>query len=240
MAHKLLIVDDEKNIRMTLKQCFSEEKYVLDMAVDGEDALEKLNKNNYDLVLLDIRMPKLTGIEVLEKMREESINTDVVIMTAYGSVDKAVETMKLGAIDFIGKPFTPEQIREVVGEVLARESLVKEDLKSYSEYLQFAKKKIMNQEYEEAEYYLKKSITKEVQNPEPYNLLGIIEEFRDNLKKAQKHYRAALAYDFSYSPARANLNRSSSIQYTKRDMDLGEIEIEKEEKQWVKNRFLKL
>ena len=230
MAHKLLIVDDEKNIRMTLKQCFSEDKYKLSMAVDGEDALEKLYKNDYDLVLLDIRMLKLTGIEVLEKMREKSINTDVVIMTAYGSVDKAVETMKLGAIDFIGKPFTPEQIREVVNQVLARKELVEEDLKSYIEYLQFAKKKIMNQDYEEAEHYLKKSITKEIQNPEPYNLLGVIEEFNNNIEKAQKHYRAALAYDFSYSPARANLNRSSSIQYTKRDIDLGDSDITKEKK----------
>lgn len=230
MAHKLLIVDDEKNIRMTLKQCFSKNKYELDMAVDGEEALEKLIKNDYDLVLLDIRMPKLTGIELLEKMREQSINTDVVIMTAYGSVDKAVETMKLGAIDFIGKPFTPEQIREIVDEVLAREELVEEDLKSYTEYLQFAKKKIMNQEYKEAEHYLKKSITQEIQKPEPYNLLGVIEEFRDNIEKAQKHYRAALSYDFSYSPARSNLNRSSSIQYTKRNIDLGESEIKEEEK----------
>jgi DNA-binding NtrC family response regulator len=229
MSHKILIVDDEKNIRMTLRQCFSSDSYQLSEAVDGDEALKKLINNEFDLVLLDIRMPGLTGLEVLEKMREKSINTDVIIMTAYGSVEKAVEAMKLGAIDFIGKPFTPEEIREIVSEVLAREKLVESELEGYTDYLQFAKKSIMNQEYDKALEYLKKAVSLEIEYPEPYNLLGVIAEFNDEIERAQKHYRAALAYDPTYKPARSNLERSASYTHSKSKnlIDLGDKEIEK-------------
>ncbi len=229
MTKRLLIVDDEKNIRMTLRQCFSSEAYDLSEAVNGEEALNALEKENFDLVLLDIRMPGLTGLEVLNKMREKSIKTDVIIMTAYGSVEKAVEAMKLGAIDFIGKPFTPEEIREIVSEVLAREKLVESELEGYQDYLQFSKKSIMNQEYQKAFKYLKQAISLEVEKAEPYNLLGVIAEFNDEIERAQKHYRAALAYDPTYKPARSNLERSSSYTYSKSKnlIDMGDKKIKK-------------
>ncbi|MFP4457638.1 MAG: response regulator [Clostridia bacterium] len=230
MAHKLLIVDDETNIRMTLKQCFSAEKYDIDMAVNGQEALKKITDNDYDVVLLDIRMPGLTGLEVLEKVRENNIDVDVVMMTAYGSVEKAVEAMKLGAIDFIGKPFTPTQIREIVDDVLARDKLIEEELDGYKDNLQFAKKNILDKNYTKGEQYLKKAVALGVDQPEPHNLLGVIAEYNGNLDQAQKHYRAAIALDPTFSPARANLTRTSSIQYTKRDIDLGDNEVEKEEK----------
>lgn len=232
MAHKLLIVDDEKNIRMTLRQCFSDEKYELAMAVNGEEAMDSLMNNEYDLVLLDIRMPGLTGLEVLEQMREKGINTDVVMMTAYGSVEKAVEAMKLGAIDFIGKPFTPTQIREVVDDVLARANLVEGDLDGYKDNLQFAKKSIIAKEYDKGEKFLKEAVSINVDQPEPHNLLGVIAEYRNDIEKAQKHYRAALAYDPTYTPARANLERSSSYTYSKSKskIDLGDTDVESEKK----------
>jgi len=230
MTHKILIVDDETNIRMTLKQCFTAEKYDIDMAVNGQEALEKIKANTYDIVLLDIRMPGLTGLEVLEKVRDNNINVDVVMMTAYGSVEKAVEAMKLGAIDFIGKPFTPTQIREIVDNVLSRGKLVEEDLDGYKDNLEFAKKSIVEKKYDKGEQYLKTAIGLGVDQPEPHNLLGVIAEYKGDIDQAQKHYRAAIALDPTYTPARANLNRSSSIQYTKRNIDLGEEKIEEEQK----------
>ncbi len=228
MTYKLLIVDDETNIRMTLKQCFSSEEYQLDIAVNGEEALTKLKTNEYDLALLDIRMPGLTGMEVLEKVREDGIDVDVIMMTAYGSVEKAVEAMKLGAVDFIGKPFTPAQIREIVENVLARGDLIEDELEGYTDTLQFAKRKIVAKEYMSGEDYLKKAVAMGVDKPEPHNLLGVIAEYKGDIERAQKHYRAALALDPTYTPARANLERSASYSYSKANIDLGDSKVEKE------------
>jgi DNA-binding response OmpR family regulator len=230
MAHKLLIVDDETNIRMTLKQCFSSDEYELDIAVNGDEALAKLKANQYDLALLDIRMPGLTGMEVLEKVREESIDVDVIMMTAYGSVEKAVEAMKLGAVDFIGKPFTPAQIREIVENVLSRVDLIEEDLDGYNDNLQFAKKKIVEKDYKVGEEFLKKAVSMGVDKPEPHNLLGVIAEYKGQIERAQKHYRAALALDPTYTPARSNLERSAQYTYSRAKIDLGDNEVAKKEK----------
>jgi len=227
MVKKILIVDDEKNIRMTLKHSLKSQEFDIYMAVNGEEALENIKNNKFDLILLDIKMPGLDGMEVLKKIRDNGNNVNVIMMTAYGSVEKAVEAMKLGAIDFISKPFTHEEIRNIVKEVLGREELREEDLDTSKDILEYAKKCILSNRYDEARIYLKKAIGGDVNSPEPHNLLGVLEEYEGKLDLAQKHYRAALALDPTYESANRNLQRTVQMRYTRQGISLGGSKDEK-------------
>ncbi|WP_129595897.1 response regulator [Anaerophilus nitritogenes] len=222
MNKKILIVDDEKNIRMTLKHCLKEEGYEIDSAVNGEEALKKSIEEEFDLMLLDIKMPGLTGMQVLSKVREKGSKIDVIMMTAYGTIEKAVEAMKLGAIDFISKPFTPDEIRSIVKEVLDRKDLEEAEVETFEDVIAYAKKCILEGSYSKAEEFLKKSIAINIDAPEPHNLLGILSEYRRKIQKAQMHYRAALALDPTYVAAEKNLQRTAQIRYTQVGMQLGD------------------
>jgi DNA-binding NtrC family response regulator len=102
--HKVLIIDDEKAIRLTLKEILSFEKYAIDEARDGEEGLQMLTENEYDVVLCDIKMPKMDGIELLEKIRALGNFTPFIMISAHGTIDTAVDATKKGAFDFIQKP----------------------------------------------------------------------------------------------------------------------------------------
>ncbi|MCF8019559.1 MAG: response regulator [Vallitaleaceae bacterium] len=219
---KILIVDDEKNIRMTVKNCLDEEDYLVEIAVNGEEGFDKIKNTHYDLVLLDIKMPGLSGMEVLKKMRESESSASVVMMTAYGTVENAVEAMKLGAVDFLSKPFTPDEIRSVVKKVTLRKELDEVNIESYSDLLEFAKKCIIDKEYDKAITFLKKAIGMNVTAADPHNLLGVLSEMNMDVRKAQLHYRAALALEPSHKAASNNLSRTTNYTYTKKGIDLGE------------------
>jgi len=94
--------------------------FAAEEAVNGEDALRKMKEQEYSLVLLDLKMPGMDGLEVLRRLRQGKAAVQVLIITAHGTVDNAVEAMKLGAIDYIQKPFSPEQLRRAVAEALRR------------------------------------------------------------------------------------------------------------------------
>ncbi|WP_099190306.1 response regulator [Tepidibacter mesophilus] len=222
MNKKILIVDDEKNIRTTLKYCLQEENYDISIAINGEEGLDKIQSEKFDLVLLDIQMPGLTGMQVLQKVRQQQNKVDVIIMTAYGTVEKAVEAMKLGAVDFIGKPFTPEEIRILVKDVLNRENLNENNLETLKDIVGYSKKCIVEEHYNKAESFLKKALLKEIQSAEIYNLLGVLAESKNEIKEAKNYYRAALIFDPSYEPAQKNLERAVAYKYTKFGINLGD------------------
>lgn len=100
----ILIIDDEKSIRKTLTEILSYEGYKIDEASDGEEGLKKFKEKNYDLVLCDIKMPKLDGIEFLEKAREINDEVPIIIISGHGNIETAVEAVKKGAYDYISKP----------------------------------------------------------------------------------------------------------------------------------------
>jgi DNA-binding NtrC family response regulator len=104
MIAKVLIVDDEKVIRDSLELLLKEEGYKADTSSDGEDALEKIKQEGYDIVITDIKMPKLDGIELMQKAKDISPNTFFIIMTAYASVNTAIEALRQGAYDYLIKP----------------------------------------------------------------------------------------------------------------------------------------
>ena len=97
----VLIVDDEKNIRLTLSQALEALEVETDTAANGEETLAKLKEKEFCLILLDLKMPGMDGMEVLRRVREIRPDIRVIILTAYGTIESAVEAMKLGAIDFI-------------------------------------------------------------------------------------------------------------------------------------------
>ena len=209
-AHRLLIVDDEKNIRLTLRQTL--ERADLDLGVetaaDGEEALGALQKQDYDLVLLDIKMPGLSGIDVLRRVREVRPQVRIVMITAHGTIDNAVEAMKLGAVDFVKKPFSGKEIQQIVRQVLAREALRPEDAETYDEYIELARRGITHQDFETAAEYVQKAITLDEEQPAGHNLLGVLHEIRGDRAEAQQSYRRALELDPSYEPARSNVRQS--------------------------------
>ncbi|MFW5719069.1 MAG: sigma-54-dependent transcriptional regulator, partial [Halanaerobium sp.] len=123
MKNKVLIVDDEKNIRLTLKTALSKAGYEVETAVNGEDGLAKLKEDEIPVVLLDMKMPGMDGIQFLKEVTEKDIETKVIMITGYGSVETAVETLKLGAVDYLRKPFKPEEIISIVEDVFERHEL---------------------------------------------------------------------------------------------------------------------
>jgi two-component system, OmpR family, alkaline phosphatase synthesis response regulator PhoP len=128
---KILVVDDEKNIRLTLSQALETLGMPVQTAGDGEEALQKLQESDFSLVLLDLKLPGMDGLEVLRRIRESRLKTRVIMITAHGTIDYAVEAMKLGAVDFLRKPFSSGEIRRLVGQVLGRQDQEGEGLPDY-------------------------------------------------------------------------------------------------------------
>jgi DNA-binding NtrC family response regulator len=117
----ILIVDDEPNVRLMLQTTLESVGYHAAQAEDGEAALKLVEASRCDLILLDLQMPRMGGIELLRRLRAAGNPIPVVFLTAHGSIPDAVEAMKLGAIDFLTKPITPDALRRVVAEVIARD-----------------------------------------------------------------------------------------------------------------------
>lgn len=111
---KILIVDDEDIVIKGTMKILQRENYELDSAYNGSEALEKMKTKDYDLVITDLMMPGMNGIEVLKKIKAEYPDVIVVMFTGYATVESAREALKLGAFDYIPKPFTPDELREVV------------------------------------------------------------------------------------------------------------------------------
>jgi CheY-like chemotaxis protein len=117
---RVLLVDDERNIRLTLSRSLEALGVQIETAVNGEEALQKLQEDEFALLLLDLKMPGMDGMDVLHQVQERWPKTRVIVITAHGTINSAVEAMKLGAVDFIQKPFSPAEIRELVTKVLNR------------------------------------------------------------------------------------------------------------------------
>ena len=122
----ILIIDDEKSIRKTLTEILSYEGYKIDEAGDGEEGLKKFTDKDYDVVLCDIKMPKLDGIEFLDKAKEINPDVPVIMISGHGNVDTAVEAVKKGAFDFISKPPDLNRLLITLRNALDKQSLVTE------------------------------------------------------------------------------------------------------------------
>jgi DNA-binding NtrC family response regulator len=133
MPKRILLVDDEKVFSNYLDQILSRKGYQTDVANNGEDALAKWEKGHFDLILSDIKMPKMTGLELLRRVSEKAASSEgasetaMVMMTAHGSVETAVEAMKLGARDYITKPFNAQEVLLIIERVFEQQRLQAEN-----------------------------------------------------------------------------------------------------------------
>ena len=127
MKARILIVDDEATIRDTLCTVLKEEGFDAESAENGRAALEKIQQNNYDLVITDLRMPEMDGLELLKAVKLNSPQTSVIIITAYGSMESAIEALRLGAFDYLIKPLDFDDVILRVRRLMEHRELVEEN-----------------------------------------------------------------------------------------------------------------
>ena len=123
---KVLIVDDERSIRKTLRDILEFEKYTVDEAVDGLECVVKIKQNKYDVIVLDIKMPKMDGMDALERIQELASDTPVVMISGHATTDTAVEAVKKGAFDFISKPPDLNRLLITLRNAMDKSSLITE------------------------------------------------------------------------------------------------------------------
>ena len=128
MDERLLIVEDEETLRESLKRVFQREGYQVVAAGNAETALELLEEESFDLIVTDIILPGITGIELLKRVKEVHPEQIVIIITAYASLETAVETLRAGAYDYIVKPIIHEEIKQIVKNALKQRALQKENI----------------------------------------------------------------------------------------------------------------
>ena len=124
-ATKILVVDDEVTAGKSIEKILARRGFKVDLAQSADDGLNKIEKELFELVLLDIMMPRVNGIELLEIIKERWPNLGVVMVTGYPSIETAVEATRLGAADYIAKPFTPDELRGKVDQVLEKRATAK-------------------------------------------------------------------------------------------------------------------
>lgn len=115
--NKILVIDDETIVRTSCDRTLSPEGFDVRLASSGKEGLELLEKESFGLVLLDLKMPDMDGIEVLDKIRNDWPDTKVIMVTGYSTVETAVQALRFGAYNFIEKPFTPDTLLDAVNEV---------------------------------------------------------------------------------------------------------------------------
>ena len=124
---RILIIDDEESFRHMLSVILKKERYDVETASNGEEGLQRISVSPFDQILCDIRMPHMDGMEFLSQVQKMGVDAPIIMMSAYGTVDTAIEAMKLGAYDYISKPFKPDEIILTLKKAEERERLRKEN-----------------------------------------------------------------------------------------------------------------
>ena len=124
---RILVIDDEPNVRTVLKMLLEDDGYEVETAENGEKGIAAFDQGELDLVISDLKMPRSDGLAVLKRVKESGRGVPLIMITAYGSIEKAVEAMKNGASDFITKPFNKDVIRHVVHKMLRSDDLRREN-----------------------------------------------------------------------------------------------------------------
>ncbi len=176
-------------------------------------ALEQFASHDFDLAILDMRMPEMDGLDLLADMRQRGLNTPAVIITAHGDIPHAVRAMQLGAIDFLQKPLTPEALRNLVAEILARhvpdttpepKPPLADD---FATQLSEAKRLLNLQVFEMAWPHPARAPELNKQSPDALNLAGVFFGMQKDFDRARKLYGKAIKYGPYYEPAQQNMRR---------------------------------
>lgn len=130
IAPHILIMEDDVNLARGLKMILDEEGYNVDLQNTGQGAMDAMDLADYDLLMADLRLPDIDGMEVVRQVKDTRPKTEVIVMTGYATSELAVDAMKLGARDFLAKPFTEEQIKTAIDEALAASATVSEKMET--------------------------------------------------------------------------------------------------------------
>ena len=206
---KILVVDDDKNIRRTVSMALESLDYYVHTAFDGKDAMVQLTGDKYDMIITDLKMPGMNGMELLEQAIAKYPEIKIVLISAHGTVDNAVEAMKLGAVDFLQKPFTPKELRNLVYNVLEPESNKAESESEYKAGLKAARNFARKRDFDRAIAQAKKAIGSDPSNPDAFDFLGQLQETLGDFDSAIKNYRVAIDLDPTYQPAKDHLDRAT-------------------------------
>jgi two-component system OmpR family response regulator len=180
---RVLVVDDTKNIRNLLTTCLELEGYRVATAANGREALEAVQNKLFDLIFLDIKLPELSGTEILRQMRQLNILTPVIVMTAFGTVKNAVECTRLGAVAYLQKPFTADKVRTVLDEIGDCLETSPGELRSLLNRAGFL---LRDEQPEEAYRHLKMALSIEPNCGETYALLAKVLLKLGKEKEAQR------------------------------------------------------
>ena len=222
----ILVVDDEKNIRLTISQALACDEFIVVAVPSGEEALKVFRERPVHCLFLDLKLTGIGGMEVLKKVREEYPYVPVVLISAHGTIETAVEALKIGAKDFIQKPFTPQEIRDVAHHWILATEETGAKKPPLDPQLAEAKALLRSGSKELAMRTIGRMLSWYPQHPQPYNCLGALSEMNGQPDEAQKFYRAALDMAPRFTPARRNLERltmweqkSTRIYLDKEDLD---------------------
>lgn len=185
---KALVVDDTKNIRILLTTCLEINGYDVITADNGKQALELIETSELNLIFLDVKMPEISGTEVLRRIRAMGKELAVVIMTAYPTVKNAVDCTKLGAAFYLQKPFTSDKVKNILNEIEMLHESGEEDI---PEEIMAIKKLINEDRTDEALLGLKKALAKDITNGKIYDLIGEVYEKQGDIGSAKKFYNMA-------------------------------------------------
>jgi DNA-binding NtrC family response regulator len=208
---RIIVVDDERNIRNNLGMVLETEGYKVDTVSNGDDAVLRVKEGRYDIAFVDIQMPKMDGLQLLRYLHGLRPKMPVVMLTAYGTVSRAVEAMKLGAVDFLEKPFDPRAIQLLSQEILEREKIGMTG--TVDELLHLAKLARERKALTEARIHLKVAMMRDLSRPEPYYELGQLCEDEGQVNPAVQYYYMALEAQPTFEPARAALTRLGRLQH---------------------------
>ncbi len=115
---RILLVDDEANVRTVFSDILRKESYIVKEVKDGSEAIKAIDEETFDVALVDLRMPHMDGIEVLENIKKRKPEIPVIVYTGYGSITSAVEAMRKGAFNYLNKPFSPQQLKSNIKKAL--------------------------------------------------------------------------------------------------------------------------
>jgi len=211
MNKPILIVDDEPHVRLSYRVTLETAGLEVREANGAAEALGELAVSEFSLVILDMRMPEMDGLDLLETIRQRGIDVPVVIITAYGDVPHAVKAMKLGAIDFLQKPLTPEGLRQIVWDILARHAAPEPSKPTnppgFEVHLEAAKRFINLRDFPNAREHIAKALEIRNDSPDAFNLGGVLFEMQEDYDRAKRYYGQAIRLDRNHEAAQQNMRR---------------------------------
>ena len=185
---KVLVVDDTKNIRTLLGIYLKLSGFEVLMATNGHEALSIIDSEPVDLIFLDVKMPEISGTEVLKRIRASGVTAPVVIMTAFATVKNAVDCTKLGAITYLQKPFTTDKIKTILDEMMTE---VDPHSKNIEYQIMIIKQLINENNLKKALDTLKVVFSTDPNTPEIYELISIVYNKQGDIKKAEIFHNMA-------------------------------------------------